>query len=82
MKRERCCLDIGALFDPMWSRAWRCLNCGHATGSVMAANRHRQAVLISSRREQEESVLETDRTVMTGISCVAELPTAVSTALC
>jgi hypothetical protein len=38
-------IDMEESFEGMWLRAWRCLNCGHAVDSVMAANRQRQALL-------------------------------------
>jgi uncharacterized Zn finger protein len=72
MKCERCeglmleddFIDIGALLEPMWSRAWRCLNCGHATDSVMETNRQRQTVILSSSVEQAESAPEADGNVI------------------
>jgi hypothetical protein len=47
MKCERCdglmlegdFIDMEESGEGLWLRAWRCLNCGHATDSVMAVNR-------------------------------------------
>ena len=64
MKCERCEGLMQALFEPMWSGAWRCLNCGHATDSVMEANR-RQMRLLSSPVEHEESAPEASQDVIT-----------------
>jgi hypothetical protein len=64
MKCQRCegfmleddFLDMQKSFEGMWLRAWRCVNCGHAVDTVMAANRQRHAFL---QLQQEETVQET-----------------------
>jgi hypothetical protein len=64
MKCERCqglmfedhFMDMKDLSEGMWVSTWRCMNCGHAMDSVMAANRERHALL---QIRQEEVVHQT-----------------------
>ena len=79
MKCERCdglmledyFIDMEALFEPIWSRVWRCLNCGHAVDPVMVANRQRHALLVPSHVLHEERVSETHHDVIDVIAAVA-----------
>lgn len=36
-------LDMEESFGPMWTRTWRCMNCGHMHDSVLEKNRNAQA---------------------------------------
>lgn len=76
MKCERCeglmleddCIDIETLFDPIWCRAWRCVNCGYVTDSVMMANRQRQRLFLSPDAQLEQTVIHTDRPAVTALA--------------
>lgn len=65
MKCERCeglmleddFIDMEESCEGMWLRAWRCLNCGHATDSVMLANRKRHALVPASPVEDEDHLV-------------------------
>ncbi|MBX3235505.1 MAG: hypothetical protein KF814_05090 [Nitrospiraceae bacterium] len=35
-------LDMEESFGPMWTRAWRCMNCGHMHDSILEKNRNAQ----------------------------------------
>ena len=72
MKCERCeglmleddFIDMEESCEGMWLRAWRCLNCGHATDSVMLANRKLHALVPAlAVMDQDHLVGERDHTV-------------------
>jgi hypothetical protein len=44
-------IDMKESCEGMWLRAWRCLNCGHATDSVMVVNRQLHALRLASQVE-------------------------------
>jgi hypothetical protein len=35
-------LDMEESFGPMWTKTWRCMNCGFMHDSVLQKNRHSQ----------------------------------------
>ena len=39
-------LDMEESFGPMWSPAWRCMNCGYMYDSVLEKNRKSQAATV------------------------------------
>jgi hypothetical protein len=61
-------IDMEESCEGMWLRAWRCLNCGHATDSVMVASRQLHAVLLTSPVQHEDHLVEEDSRTLASLA--------------
>ncbi|UVT18870.1 MAG: hypothetical protein H8K03_13735 [Nitrospira sp.] len=53
-------IDMEAGYGEMWSRSWRCINCGHRDDAVLQQSRqlHAQPILVSAQAVMVEETVE------------------------